>query len=381
MSDPDGQERELDEQEYEALEKAELLGNSGAVWRAARAYYTAGLAAREDWIAERSTVEKERDELRANLRAERSVRNPGSLAFRLNAALAAREEPPHDNEDASSERAGCANPRCLNGANCPGHPWHEDELDQLRRLEAVSRDMNVAAHRGAGFRQAANFYRSRFAAREEPQLAKTHEYEMPESIIVARVAKAITDHRFPGGSGPGIGGPHALEVAEAAIAAFCAAREDTKRPEDMPVFVLKAKDNLALRVVAIYRELCVNEGLSEQAEQVIKAIGEMTEWRIAYPELCKLPDHEHVPVFRAGGGTVDEYLAAGGKVEVITDNLEDALGVRDTERPDGEREEMLNLLERAISLANAPAGQFRQYTREVAPIRALLRKHGRLSDG
>jgi hypothetical protein len=204
---------------------------------------------------------------------------------------------------------------------------------------------------------------------------------MPESIIVARVAKAITDHRFPGGSGPGIGGPHALEVAEAAIAAFCAAREDTKRPEDMPVFVLKAKDNLALRVVAIYRELCVNEGLSEQAEQVIKAIGEMTEWRIAYPELCKLPDHEHVPVFRAGGGTVDEYLAAGGKVEVITDNLEDALGVRDTERPDGEREEMLNLLERAISLANAPAGQFRQYTREVAPIRALLRKHGRLSDG
>ena len=45
---PDGQERELDEQEYEALEKAELLGNSGAVWRAARAYYTAGLAAREE---------------------------------------------------------------------------------------------------------------------------------------------------------------------------------------------------------------------------------------------------------------------------------------------------------------------------------------------
>lgn len=53
----------------------------------------------------------------------------------------------------------CANPSCLDGANCPGHPWHEDELDQFRRLEAVSRDMNVAGHRGAGFRQAANFYR------------------------------------------------------------------------------------------------------------------------------------------------------------------------------------------------------------------------------
>jgi hypothetical protein len=60
-----------------------------------------------------------------------------------------------------------------------------------------------------------------FAAREEL-----------EDTTIERVAKAITDHRFPGGTGPGIGGPHALEIAEAAIAAFCAAREDTERPEE-----------------------------------------------------------------------------------------------------------------------------------------------------
>lgn len=102
------------------------------------------------------------------------------------------------------------------------------------------------------------------------------------------------------------------------------AREDTERPDGMPVFTIKAQDDLALRVVSAYRELCVSEGLSEQAYQVAKAIGEITEWRIAHPERCKLPDHTHVPVFR-NSGTVDEYLAAGGKIETITDNLEDAL--------------------------------------------------------
>ena len=39
---------DLDPQEYEALERAELLGNGGAIWRAARNYYRAALAAREE---------------------------------------------------------------------------------------------------------------------------------------------------------------------------------------------------------------------------------------------------------------------------------------------------------------------------------------------
>ncbi len=37
--------------------------------------------------------------------------------------------------------------------------------------------------------------------------------------VIEAAAKAITDHRFPGGSGTGIGGQHAREVAEAAIRA------------------------------------------------------------------------------------------------------------------------------------------------------------------
>jgi hypothetical protein len=52
----------------------------------------------------------------------------------------------------------CANPRCLNGANCPGHPWRKSELGELAKLETMSRDMNDAAHRGSGFRQAREFF-------------------------------------------------------------------------------------------------------------------------------------------------------------------------------------------------------------------------------
>ena len=110
---------DLDPQEYEALERAELLGNGGAIWRAARNYYRAALAAREepqdrwaedewhtdenghviggappnfvfvakssareDWIAERSNVEKERDELLA-AREEQRDDEPGYLLAEL----------------------------------------------------------------------------------------------------------------------------------------------------------------------------------------------------------------------------------------------------------------------------------------------------------
>lgn len=56
------------------------------------------------------------------------------------------------------EEEVCANRGCIRGANCPGHPWRESELGQLDLLEAGSRDMNVAAHRGEGFRQARDFF-------------------------------------------------------------------------------------------------------------------------------------------------------------------------------------------------------------------------------
>jgi hypothetical protein len=65
----------------------------------------------------------------------------------------------------------------------------------------------------------------------------------------------------------------------------------------MPVFTIKAKDNLALRAVDAYRALCVKEGLTEQAEQVVEAYAEMVSWRLHHPDLCHQSDHKHVAVF------------------------------------------------------------------------------------
>jgi hypothetical protein len=80
----------------------------------------------------------------------------------------------------------------------------------------------------------------------------------------------------------------------------------------MPVFTIKAKDNLAVKAVDAYRALCVEAGLTEQAGEVVKAIGEIIEWRLAHSALCKDPDHEHVAVFCNAGGRLDDYVAAHG---------------------------------------------------------------------
>lgn len=67
----------------------------------------------------------------------------------------------------------CANPRCLNGANCPGHPWRENELGALEALRVASRDMNDEAYRGSGFRMAREFFRGRLVECKE-ELAQAH---------------------------------------------------------------------------------------------------------------------------------------------------------------------------------------------------------------
>jgi hypothetical protein len=134
------------------------------------------------------------------------------------AALAAREEP--------SGCTPCTDCGVDYAANCGA--WRvEDELWQ----QVVGTDATVVLCPSCFAKR---------SAREEPG-AKTHEYEMPESVIVARVAKAITDHRFSGGGTLGVGGPHALEIAKAAIAAFCGAREDTERPRSMGQVIEDAK--------------------------------------------------------------------------------------------------------------------------------------------
>lgn len=71
----------------------------------------------------------------------------------------------------------------------------------------------------------------------------------------------------------------------------------TEQQDDpMPVFVLKAKDNLTPEIVLDYGSRCSELGWHDQANEVIKAYNEIVAWRSRNPDLCKNPDHEHVPV-------------------------------------------------------------------------------------
>lgn len=69
----------------------------------------------------------------------------------------------------------------------------------------------------------------------------------------------------------------------------------------MPVFVIKAKDELGIHAIRGYRELCLAAGLEDQAAEVDKAIAEMVAWRAEYPDEMQLPDHRHVPAVRDEG--------------------------------------------------------------------------------
>lgn len=65
---------------------------------------------------------------------------------------------------------------------------------------------------------------------------------------------------------------------------------------EMPVFIIKAKDKLSLRALAAYHLLCVEMELTNQAVEVFKAMIEMHEWQKDNADLMQMPDHKHVPV-------------------------------------------------------------------------------------
>lgn len=65
--------------------------------------------------------------------------------------------------------------------------------------------------------------------------------------------------------------------------------------DPMPAFVIKGKDQLAPHAVLAYARLCHQAGLNDQAEQVMDAEQEITDWQERHPELVKEPDHQHVP--------------------------------------------------------------------------------------
>ena len=62
-----------------------------------------------------------------------------------------------------------------------------------------------------------------------------------------------------------------------------------------PEFVIKAKDVLAVQIIAEYRELCLSYNLFDQAREVQKALDEFKRWQEANPNLLHYPDHIHVP--------------------------------------------------------------------------------------
>jgi hypothetical protein len=71
----------------------------------------------------------------------------------------------------------------------------------------------------------------------------------------------------------------------------------------MPVFVIKARDALAIPTLCAYQRECVDHGLVEQADEVAKAITEVRNWQRANIDLTKLPDHLHRTAGQSGSGS------------------------------------------------------------------------------
>lgn len=64
---------------------------------------------------------------------------------------------------------------------------------------------------------------------------------------------------------------------------------------DMPVFVIKAKDLLAIEAIRGYQALCRSRELFEQADQVQLALDEILAWQRDNLGELKMPDHVRVP--------------------------------------------------------------------------------------
>jgi hypothetical protein len=90
--------------------------------------------------------------------------------------------------------------------------------------------------------------------------------------------------------------------------------------DPMPVFVLKAKDELALMAILAYRRACLDAGLYRQAEQVALAISEIAQWRERNAGQVKAPDHDHVPTgAHKRDYARDENADDEGKVDIVED--------------------------------------------------------------
>lgn len=71
----------------------------------------------------------------------------------------------------------------------------------------------------------------------------------------------------------------------------------------MPVFAIKASDNLAEAAIAAYHSFCCQRGLDDQAAEVRKALDEVQGWRARNPDRLANPDHKHAPAGSPGSGS------------------------------------------------------------------------------
>lgn len=122
--------------------------------------------------------------------------------------------------------------------------------------------------------------------------------------------------------------------------------------DPMPVFPLLAKDDLAPRIVLAYATSCWANGLREQAAQVELAIDEIGAWRRRHPDLCHLPDHEHVPVTASPDATRTPGSGALVTLTAYREELVDTAG-----RVDELERVIRRVLERHATIADQRLGR------------------------
>lgn len=143
-----------------------------------------------------------------------------------------------------------------------------------------------------------------------------------EELAVTRALRDRMSELLTGVAAALKGDPPALTMHDWSDLPALAAelRRQVPRPEGddpMPVFVIKAKDQLAPAAVNAYRAACTLHGLSEQAEQADLARIEIIDWQHRHPETVQLPDHQHVPAQTKNSPTSDPTALADRILHVL----------------------------------------------------------------
>ncbi len=59
---------------------------------------------------------------------------------------------------------------------------------------------------------------------------------------------------------------------------------------NIPIFVLTAKDKMAVETLIAYRDLCAADCSTEHFQGIEKRINEFTNWEVDNPDKMKIPD-------------------------------------------------------------------------------------------